>query len=498
MSAVAFDAISVQGVPDGSYTSLQFGPDNRLYAADRFGVIRSFDIEETTDPATGLVTGFTAVNASAITAIADIPNHDDDGTLNPGVGTRQVTGIVLAGTASHPVIYVSSSDPRVGGFGQAPTNLDTNSGIISKLTWNGTSWDKLDLVRGLPRSDVNHSTNGVALGIDPVTGHEMLYAAQGANTNAGAPSSDFGFLNEYALSGAILSIDLSRLENPSQFPIHEDGPNSYVYDIPTVEASPLPFGGLQGLNQARLIADGPVQVYASGFRNPYDIVITTDGRMFVIDNGANAGTGGLPQGVGTPLVTNEIPTNDPNGFSSVVNYDHLELVVSGYYAGHPDPTRTNPGAGVLYTGPDGQTWIEQPEGTWPPVDPSFNFLNDGTYLAPGAGDKALALFDHSTDGLAEYTAGAFGGTMDGDLIAASLDGNIYRIHVNSDTTSATHEILASGLNGAPLDVTAQGDFDLFPGTIWIAFVEGPSRISVLVPRFSTTAGTPAVTSVVAS
>jgi hypothetical protein len=48
---VAFDTIAVQGIPDDSYTSLQFGPDGRLYAADRSGEIRSFDIEQTTEPA---------------------------------------------------------------------------------------------------------------------------------------------------------------------------------------------------------------------------------------------------------------------------------------------------------------------------------------------------------------------------------------------------------------------------------------------------------------
>jgi hypothetical protein len=455
---VAFNTIPVQGIPDDSYTSLQFGPDGRLYVSDRSGEIRSFNIVQTTDPTTGQVTGYTAVLADTINAIADIPNHNDDGTLNTAVVGRQVTGILVEGTATQSVIYVSSSDPRAGGFGQPATNLDTNSGIISQLTWNGTSWDKVDLVHGLPRSDTNHSTNGLALGIDPVTGHQMLYVAQGANTDAGAPSSDFGYLNEYALSSAILSVDLTRLQDPSLFPIQQNGANSYVYDIPTVEGTSTPFGGMEGLNQARLVAGGPVQVYASGFRNPYDIVITSDGRMFSIDNGANAGKGGLPQGVGTPQVTNQVPTNDPDGVSDVVNYDHLELVTAGYYAGHPNPTRANSGAGVLYTAPDGQqTWIQNPGGAWPPVDPSFNFQSNSAYLAPGVGDKALTLFSHSTDGLAEYTAGTFGGALKGDLVAASLDGNIYQIQVSPDSTSAIQQVLASNLNGTPLDVTTQGD-----------------------------------------
>ena len=35
--------------------------------------------------------------------------------------------------------------------------------MISRLTWNGTSWQKQDLVRGLPRSEENHSPNGIQL-----------------------------------------------------------------------------------------------------------------------------------------------------------------------------------------------------------------------------------------------------------------------------------------------------------------------------------------------
>ena len=56
-----------------------------------------------------------------------------------------------------------------------------------------------DLVRGLPRSEENHASNGLAL--DPV--NNKLYIAQGGNTNMGAPSNNFALLPEYALSAAI-------------------------------------------------------------------------------------------------------------------------------------------------------------------------------------------------------------------------------------------------------------------------------------------------------
>ena len=42
-------------------------------------------------------------------------------------------------------------------------NLDTNSGILSRLTKVGGSWQKVDLVGGLPRSEENHTANGLRL-----------------------------------------------------------------------------------------------------------------------------------------------------------------------------------------------------------------------------------------------------------------------------------------------------------------------------------------------
>ncbi|PZX10151.1 hypothetical protein LX81_04294, partial [Palleronia aestuarii] len=483
--AVAFSTVPLTGIPNKSYTSLEFGPDGRLYASHRFGEIYAFEIEQQLDDE-GNIVGYAATDVELINLIKSIPNHNDDGTLNSNIGSRQVTGIVTAGTAENPVIYVGSSDPREGGGsggGAGDTGLDTNSGIISRLTWNGSSWEKLDLVRGLPRSEENHSTNGLALTTDPDTGNKILLVAQGGHTNAGAPSTNFAFSSEYALSAAILALDLTELESGvGSYSVKADGEHKYVYDIPTV-LGPV-FGGQDGLNQARLVADGPVSVYSSGWRNPYDVLVAEDGDIFTIDNGANKGWGGLPDGEGTDSVTNDVPTNDPDGFDSVNNLDHLEFIsTESYYGGHPNPIRANPqGAGLTYTNANGsEVWSETVSGAWPPVDPSFSFANDGDFLLPGVEDNALVTWKDSTNGLDEYTASNFAGSMQGDLIAASFDSSVYRISLSDNNTAAAKEAIASGLNGIPLDVTTQGDFDIFPGTIWIGYVTGSSDIDILVP-----------------
>ncbi len=523
---ISFSAADLQGISLQNPTSLQFGPDGRLYVAQQNGLILVLTVERT-GPATYQVT-----NQESITLIQNIPNHDDDGTLNPAITNRQVTGLLVTGTAANPVIYVTSSDPRIGaGGGAEDLNLDTNSGILSRLTWMGSSrddpagyWDKVDLVRGLPRSEENHSPNGIAY--DPVT--HTLYIAIGGHTNAGAPSNNFGLTIEYALSAAILSVDLNALE---AMPIQGSGNNKYVYDLPTLDDPTRPnangiedpndpnydgidindpFGGNDGLNQAKWDPTGPVQVYASGLRNAYDLVLTSTGRMYAVDNGANGGWGGHPDGeadypaetmvgqctnkylAGEPGSTGPGPGGDPK----VNNLDNLHFIRElepgdpnyvqpgeRYYAGHPNPIRGNPlGAGlfkdsVWYAPGDPRLPVD-----WPPVPDSLAYAAECDYRQPGEADGALTTFSSSTNGIAEYTASNFGGAMQGNLLVVSFNGNLYRIVLSADGKQVlTKEVLASGFGSIPLDVTTLGDSDPFPGTIWVANYQS-NTITVFEPN----------------
>jgi glucose/arabinose dehydrogenase len=301
-------------------TSLQFGPDGRLYVAHQNGLIRVYAVQRTAK------NSYSVVSMESIDSINSVPNHDDDATPNLTLNTRLITGLLVAGTAANPVIYVGHSDPRIGGGPEGQDlNLDTNSSMISRLTWTGSTWEHLDLVRGLPRSEENHAANGMQL--DAV--NNILYVAMGGNTNKGAPSFNFAYLPEFALSAAI----------------HLNAIGNTTYDLPTLDNETRPgnpdpgdpFGGSSGRNQAVIVPGGPVQVYAPGFRNPYDLVITESGRMYTIDNGGNAAWGDTPVGAG-PVGT---CTNDPNE-PGTTSPDPLHFVSGqGYYGGHPNPTRGN-------------------------------------------------------------------------------------------------------------------------------------------------------------
>jgi glucose/arabinose dehydrogenase len=433
----------VEGADTTKVTTVRFGPDGRLYVGQQTGIIRALTLERR-GPAS-----YRATATEVIGLLIDLPNHNDNGAENRAVVGRQLTGIEIAGTADQPVIYAVTTDPRIGG---GPSGLDvpvdTNSGVLSRLTRDGAKWRRTDLVRGLPRSGENHAGNGLVL---DRTG-SRLYLAQGGNTNNGAPSKHFAFTPEYALSGAILSIDLAAI-------------GDRTFDLPTLDdpARPGtadagdPFGGAKGDNQARLAADGPVTVYAPGFRNPYDIVLTAAGRLYTIDNGANPNWGDIPRQAGGRC------TNEPRPGGKRQEDTLHHIAAAGYYGGHPNPTRANPAN--VFAG-------QSPVGAAHAVECEFR---------PGKRSGALTTFPASTNGLVEYRSQAFGGALAGDLLTASFDNRIYRLKLAPDGRLSRKEILFEDVGQVPLDVTAQGDGDLFPGTIWAGnFADG--SITVFEPE----------------
>ena len=121
--------------------------------------------------------------------------------------------------------------------------------MVSRLTWDGSDWLRQDLVRGLPRSEENHTGNGMAL--DPST--NTLYLAQGGNTNKGAPSLKFAHLPEYALSAAILSIDLDQIGDTT-------------YDLPTLDDEDRPGRSRRARSVRRRQREEPGDACARGAR----------------------------------------------------------------------------------------------------------------------------------------------------------------------------------------------------------------------------------------
>uniref|UniRef100_UPI00082F6C04 PKD domain-containing protein n=1 Tax=Pseudotamlana agarivorans TaxID=481183 RepID=UPI00082F6C04 len=547
--SINFGASGLVGANINNPTSLDFGPNNKLYVAQQDGVIWEYEVSRGEEgPGNGT---YTILNSNQITLIKEnTPNHNDDGTNN-STKKRQITGLLTAGTNTNPILYVTSSDSRIGGGGGAgnDVNLDTNSGILSRLRWNGSTWEKVDLVRGLPRCEENHSTNG--LDLFTRGGITYLLIQQGGNTNQGAPSNNFAGSTEFYLAGALLIVNISQLE---QMETANGGPyldsrtnnTPFIYDLPSLNdpdkldidnthpsfpysaSHPLynatidlgdPFGGNNGLNQTFPENGGPVQIFSPGYRNAFDVVVTTDGRIFTGDNGPNGGWGGTPliydsnnqlKGTHNTATYNSAAgdyiTNKFNIENGKTHGDALHYVGTindpnnTYYGGHPVPIRAFPDkAGVYKFQYDGNSWIENGAYDWSAlisgVRGYFNteftmadFPSDvrqGEYLADALSSPKVNILDivgSSTNGLCEYTASNFDGAMQGNILTASFNGSInrYSLDASGTTLLSKDNGFLSGFGNIPLDLIAMGDNSIFPGTIWVV-TYGADDVTVFEP-----------------
>src|SRR5690606_13982818 len=259
-----------------------------------------------------------------------------------------------------------------------------------------------------------------------------------------------------------------------------------------------------------------VQVYSPGYRNAYDVVLTESGDLYTWDNGPNSNWGGTaliydasgnPKGYDTANYdpgAGDYCTNEMNEDGSLRHRDVLKFVSGpGYYGGHQAPTRAFPDRAGLYNYvQDGAgNWTEDnPPGGYvfsdhlPPWLSPADFPDNPIECAYTVRDDGLDEVSASTNGLTEYTASNnFDGAMAGDLLAASFDGNIYRCKPDGigglidlpgpsgGTTTDRCEILLAGFGATPLDVTAQGDGETFPGTIWAA-TYGADAVTVFEPQ----------------
>ena len=534
--AINFNQVgSFQGIQGGPQilnnpTSIQFGADGRLYVAEQNGTINAFTIELQNGEYVATANEELVLSNGA-EVVKSIQNHNDDGSLNNNETNRQVTGLVVTGDATNPVLYISSSDPRIS-F-NADVGIDTNSGVITRVTWNGTEWEAVDIIRGLPRSEENHSVNGMVLSDDGT----KLYLAVGGNTNNGAPSGFFAYTGEYALSGTILEIDLLDIESRPILVDPNGGQNStsrqYIYDLPTLDDPTIsnitdgigedisgldengPWGGNDGLNMAILPADAPMRIFADGLRNHYDLALTQNGQLYTIDNGSNSGLGGNPvdaNGIPTEQPGAGEATNEPNG-AGTGDPEPLFLIEDGGYYGHPAPARANQDLPWTVYDDDGNPDTSVSPNSVPNlsdlvpdnvniaegflIDPS-KFTADPTRLAESGirierdspQSNSIVNVGSSTNGLVEYTDDIFGGIFQGSLITTQFNGNVTLLNINDDGTSleplvdptAGNQVidndgivpLVTG-QSLPLDVTTGVD-----GTIWVAEF-GNDSINVFLP-----------------
>lgn len=425
ISNVRFTQVKMPTIT-GKHSSLQKGPDGKLYATTIEGLIKRFTIN----------TDGTLSNEEILYALQD---PDSTGPIAPQ--QRLAIGFTFdpKATATNLVAYVTHSSYT---FLNAP-NWD---GQISRLS--GPNLEKVEtLVTGLPRSSKDHLTNSLAFGPDGA-----LYFTQGSLSAMGRADRTWNDRNEAYLSGALLRLDLDKLET------------NQTLDVRTLMDTGSYDPGL---------ASAPLTLYASGIRNAYDLVWHSNGELYVPTNGSAAG-GNTPASVPGTLRPNGAPYSGPT-VPELLNVqqsqnDYLFRVKKGGYYGHPNPKRGefvlnggNPTNGI-----DAAQVDAYPEGTLPDANWqgfAFDFNKN-----------------KSPNGAIEYRSNNFGGALKGKLLIVrySQKDDIIALTPGTSTfdiVGFTEGVNIGGFTGFidPLDLTE----DTATGNIYVSEYGGDGTITLL-------------------
>ena len=385
------------GFATAAPTTMAFGPDGRLYVADNSGRIQALTINTATQTVTAVEEITTATDLLEVYGLA----------FDPG------------DASSPPPVYVTNTISGFGDAGQAPPGAF--SGKVTKIS--GAGYNTItDVITGLPVGNSGHQANALAFGPDG-----RLYVAQGSTTNAGVVNPQAGLFQreEVPTSAAILVADLAAagFDGNLEYEPHD----TYGTDV--------------------VLTNGDVAIYASGLRNPYDMIFHSNGKFYNTDNGPNSGYG--PSSVTC--------TTDNGGDAEAP--DELNIIVEGAYYGHPNRNR----------GLAGET-------------------RECTYHAGGEPSTAeytapIALLPPSSNGIAEYTSGVFDGQMQGDLVYVSwVENTLRRIRLNAGGTAAIEDLRLADQFVNPLDVVVGTD-----GTIYVA-EWGGNKITYLKPDTTPASG----------
>jgi len=233
-----------------------------------------------------------------------------------------------------------------------------------------------DVVTGLPVSNYDHGVNGLTF-----DKKGNLLIAIGSSTNAGVSTHGdaLGGVPDSPLSAAVVVARVSK-----------DNFNGTVtynqYDNPATAYQ----------------ISGDVDVFSSGVRNTFDMVIHSSDKIYATSNSPNYGFGR----VSTSCTEDGEERRD--GYS-----DQIVRLEEDSYHGHPNRNRGrfDKRQCVFYS-------VEtHPEG------------------AEGVFEKPLAVVESSTDGIIEYTANTFDFALRGDLFASKFAvgtaGMLYRMKMNA-------------------------------------------------------------------
>lgn len=404
---------------NGFATCIKIGVDGKLYMG--------------TLTATVVVLEYNQDTLEVISRCSSAPLTDNNFKKDGNNAVRDILGIALDPRDPIPKPYVSTQTL----FWFDRNRVDTSNtaawrnGAIDQLVPGTVAGDadiclvyEKRIVSNIPVSNHDHGVNGLEF----MQNGDLLIAV-GSFTNSGLPGYKLGNYWEAPNSAAILRAKLSL---GAGF----DGTIAYTPDDNPKLAK---------------ITGGDVENFATGIRNPFNLVLHSTNNVYATDNSCNSSFGNTAETCDEDDDNSEYPTGNsqdwpgtvPHGSGgnqfSVSRPDKIVHVSEGSYYGHPNLNRGE----CAWVDPfDGKTGLDNP--------------------APAAYKAPLDTLKSSIDGIVEYTADSvFGGALRGELIISSFNnGNTYRMGVNGATkTSGPSEV--SGDGGLSVAMASNGDL-LFP------------------------------------
>ena len=432
------DKIDNIGLP----TCVTIGQDGKLYMGTLGGSIQ--------------VVGYDAGSLLTTSHCYSKRLVDNNYRINGAPSQRDILGVAFnpADAPGSFLLYASSSTL----FWHAPKNnrIDYNNsaawrnGAVERFkpgtdpTDDGVCmvYDRR-IVTGFPVSNHDHAVNGLIFTQDG----DLLVNVAG-NTNMGLPGYRLGNAWETLLSGAII---LVRITDPDF-----DGTINYINPDSPQDAIPQ---------------NGFIETYATGFRNPFSIAMTTGGDYYCTDQGPNCGFGNVATACSDydedaaaaykPLDPVDWPSAAEIGGStcpwSIDRPDKVIHITQGSWYGHPNIARGLAG--------------DTKQCAY--IDP----FTDKTALdeSPGSGYKeSLRTLESSVTAIGEYRANHFCGKLKNELILSTYEGgSTYRMGVQKNRLLSGPDEL-SKVGGIAFVEDAHGNL-IFP-------MLAQQKVRVLKPR----------------
>lgn len=408
LTGVSFTKVTGTALGTGindRFTSLEIGPDGKLYGSTVAGQIKRWNIN-----ANG-----TLANLEVLTPVLVASPNPETGVTD--TNPRLIIGFTFDknATAGNLIAYITHNAAVL-------TNGPNWDGKITQLSGPNLSVVK-DLVINLPRSTKDHLTNSIVNGPDGA-----LYISQGSNTAGGDPDAAWGNRIESLLAGAILKLDLEKLPE-AQWPL-----NVYTTsDIAVINNASATSMAMSDGTYNPYANTSPLTIFSSGIRNAYDLVWHSNGTLYAPTNGTagnNTSSPNTPASDTYVTATNgnrvrrtdgtfyEYPAfpNVPAVRGGETQKDWLFKVSQGSYHGHPNPYQghfvLNHG-GITYNGILGQTTAHKDVAKY-----AASVLPDPSYVEP-VFDFG---FNKSPNGAIEYKSNAFGGVLKNKLLVVRFSG----------------------------------------------------------------------------